>query len=163
PGEPHPVPARLLRRGTHDLRDGLHARHDHRDGSLMRVTQQTLARQTLYDLSSATDRLAKIQQQLSPGKQIGQPKDDPFGASRPLALRDELADTQQYQRNINEGDAWLKQTDSALNNANDIVTRIRTLVVQAGNGTQDDGGLQAIAAEVSQLKESLREQANTTL
>src|SRR5690242_19784571 len=129
----------------------------------MRVTQQTLARQTLYDLSSATDRLAKIQQQLSTGKQITQPEDDPFGASRALALRDELSDTQQYQRNINEGDAWLKQTDSALNNVNDITTRIRTLVIQAGNGTQDAGGLQAIAAEVSQLKESLREQANTTL
>jgi len=130
---------------------------------MMRVTQQTLARQTLFDLNSTTNRLASLQQQLSTGKQINKPEDDPFGAGRALSLRDELAETQQFQRNINDGVAWLQQSDTALGNANDVMSRVRTLVVQAGNGTNDAGALKAIQTEISQLKESLREQANTTI
>jgi flagellar hook-associated protein 3 FlgL len=130
---------------------------------MMRVTQQTLARQTLFDLNGTTNRLAQLQQQLSTGKQITRPEDDPFGTGRALSLRDELADTQQFQRNINDGVAWLQQSDTALGNANDVVSRVRTLVVQAGNGTNDAGALKAIQTEISQLKESLREQSNTTL
>jgi flagellar hook-associated protein 3 FlgL len=130
---------------------------------MMRVTQQTLARQTLFDLNSTTNRLAQLQQQLSTGKQITKPEDDPFGTGRALSLRDELAGTQQYQRNINDGVAWLQQSDTALGNANDVMSRVRTLVVQAGNGTNDAGSLKAIQTEITQLKESLREQTNTTI
>jgi flagellar hook-associated protein 3 FlgL len=129
----------------------------------MRVTNQTLARQTLYDLNNSTNRLAQLQQQLSTGKQISSPEDDPFGTGHALSLRDELSSVQQYQRNINDGVAWLQQTDSALGNSNDILNRIRSLVVQAGNGTEDSTSLDAIKTEIGQLKESLREQANTTL
>ncbi len=130
---------------------------------MMRVTQQTLARQTLFDLNGTTNRLAQLQNQLSTGKQITRPEDDPFGTGRALSLRDELSDTQQFQRNINDGVAWLQQSDSALGNANDVMSRVRTLVVQAGNGTNDPNSLKAIQTEISQLKESLREQANTTI
>ena len=128
---------------------------------MLRATQTTLARQTLYDLNNASDRLSKVQNQLSTGKQINQPEDDPFGAGRALFLRDELADVQQYQRNINEGSTWLTGTDTALGNANDIMQSVRTLVVQASNGTLDQADMNAISTQIGQLKESLRDQSPT--
>jgi flagellar hook-associated protein 3 FlgL len=129
----------------------------------MRVTQQTLARQTLFDLNSSTNRLAAIQQQLSTGKQISKPEDDPFGTGRALSLRDELSDNQQYQRNINDGVAWLQQSDTALGNVSSLMSQVRTLVIQGGNGTMDASALKSIAVQIGQIKESLRDQANTTL
>jgi flagellar hook-associated protein 3 FlgL len=129
---------------------------------MIRRTSDMTARQTLYDLERVNDNLSRIQGQLSSGKQIQQPEDDPFGAGRAVFLRDEVSDIQQYQRNINEGSAWLQGTDIALGNAGDLLQRVRELVVQAANGTQDQGGLDAIAAEIAQIKESLRGQANAT-
>jgi flagellar hook-associated protein 3 FlgL len=129
----------------------------------MRVTQQTLARQTLFDLNSSTDRLASLQQQLSTGKQISKPEDDPYGTGRALSLRGELSDVQQFQRNINDGVAWLQQSDTALGNATSLMSQVRTLAIQGGNGTNDGPALKAIALQIGQIKESLRDQANTTI
>jgi flagellar hook-associated protein 3 FlgL len=128
----------------------------------MRATGNQIVRQTLFDLNKVTERLAKDQRQLSGGKAISQPEDDPFGAGRAIFLRGEISDVQQFQRTINEGTAWLDTSDIALNNVTGAVQRLRELVMQAANGTNDQGGLDAIAAEVGQLKETIREQANTT-
>ena len=103
----------------------------------MRFTNDLLARHTLFDLGNITERLATVQRQLSTGKRIGQPEDDPFGAGRSVFLRNELSDVQQYQRNIGEAGAWLNASDVALGNAGDLLQRVRELVVQAANGTQD--------------------------
>jgi flagellar hook-associated protein 3 FlgL len=129
---------------------------------MIRRTNDMTSRQTLYDLNNVTNQLAKIQSQLSSGKQIQQPEDDPFGAGRAMFLRDEVSQVQQYQRNISEGQAWLQTSDTALTNVRDTMQRIRELVVQGGNGTLDQPGMDAIAKEIGQLKETLRDQANST-
>lgn len=129
---------------------------------MIRRTNDMMARQTLYDLNNVTNQLAKIQTQLSSGKQIQQPEDDPFGAGRAMFLRDEVSGIQQYQRNISEGQAWLQTSDTALTNVTDTMQRIRELMVQGGNGSLDQSGMDAIAKEIGQLKESLRDQANST-
>ena len=160
--EPRALPARVRGRRPRHLDDGRDARHDREARPVMRATGSQVIRQTLFDLNHVTEQLAKDQRQLSGGKAINQPEDDPFGAGRALFLRGEVGDVQQFQRTINEGTAWLETTDIALNNVTGAVQRLRELVVQAANGTNDQGGLDAIKAEVAQLKESIREQANST-
>ena len=105
--------------------------------SNVRFTNDILSRQTLFDLGNITDTLAKTQNELSTGKRIQQPEDDPYGAGRAVSLRNQLADVQQYQTNINDASAWAQTTDSALGNVTDLLQRARELVVQAANGTQD--------------------------
>jgi flagellar hook-associated protein 3 FlgL len=128
----------------------------------VRFTNDILSRQTLFDLGNITEKLAKTQEQLSSGKRIGQPEDDPYGSGRAVSLRNELADVQQYQSNINDASAWTQTTDSALGNVTDLLQRARELVVQAANGTNDQASLQAISAEMVQLKATLQGQANAT-
>ena len=110
--------------------------------SNVRFTNDILSRQTLFDLGNITDKLAKTQNELSTGKRIQQPEDDPYGAGRAVTLRNELADVQQYQTNINDASAWAQTTDSALGNVTDLLQRARELVVQAANGTQDQSSLE---------------------
>jgi flagellar hook-associated protein 3 FlgL len=130
--------------------------------SNVRFTNDILSRQTLFDLGNITDTLAKTQNELSTGKRIQQPEDDPYGAGRAVTLRNQLADVQQYQTNINDASAWSQTTDSALGNVTDLLQRARELVVQAANGTQDQSSLDAISAEMTQIKASLQAQANAT-
>jgi flagellar hook-associated protein 3 FlgL len=128
----------------------------------IRFTNDILSRQTLFDLQNITDKLSKTQAQLSSGKRITAPEDDPYGSGRAVSLRNDLADVQQYQVNINDASAWTQTTDSALGNVTDLLQRARELTVEAANGTQNADSLKAISAEMTQIKASLLAQANST-
>jgi flagellar hook-associated protein 3 FlgL len=127
---------------------------------MIRSTQNMTARQTLYNLNRVTEDLTRAQRQLSTGKQIERPEDDPFGTGRALYLRGELSDIDSYKNTIEESVSWLNTADTALTNVEGVTQRVRELMIQATNGTQDQGALDAIGAEIKQLKESMREQAN---
>jgi flagellar hook-associated protein 3 FlgL len=128
----------------------------------VRFTNDILSRQTLFDLGSITDTLTRSQNELSTGKRIATPEDDPYGAGLATSLKNELADNQQYQSNISHAQAWTQTADATLGNVTDILQRARELVVAAANGTQDQTSLNAISAELTQLKGSLQAQANAT-
>jgi flagellar hook-associated protein 3 FlgL len=128
----------------------------------VRFTNDIMARQTLFDLGNITQTLTKTQNELSTGKSISTPEDNPYGAGLATSLKNELADNQQYQSNISDAQAWTQTSDATLGNVTDILQRARELVVSAANGTQDQTSLNAISAELTQLKGSLQAQANTT-
>jgi flagellar hook-associated protein 3 FlgL len=126
-----------------------------------RITNSMLVTNLLADLQSVTGRLARTQQELSSGKQILKPSDDPFGTSRALALRADLAANRQYQNNVNDAFAWQSVTDTALGSIHDIVLRARDLVVQGASSPTGASGRQALAAEIDQLIESVKTAGNT--
>jgi flagellar hook-associated protein 3 FlgL len=128
----------------------------------IRFTNDILSRQTLFDLEHITEKLSKTQAQLSSGKRITAPEDDPYGSGRAVALRNDLADVQQYQVNIHDASAWTQTTDSALGNVTNLLQRARELTVEAANGTQNADSRMAISAEMTQIKASLQAQANST-
>src|SRR3954451_22944052 len=110
----------------------------------------------LADLQSITDAIAHSQAQLSSGKRIQQPSDDPFGTSRALAFRAALASNKQYQANASDGAAWLDAADTALGGISSIVQRARDLVVRGANTTNGAASNASIAAEIDQLIESVK-------
>ena len=101
----------------------------------MRITQNMLSRNLLSDLQGDMDRLSATQQKLSSGQELTQPSDDPFGTSRALQYRADLAQNQQYQRNVDEANSWQAVTDTALGKISDSVLRLRDLVVQCASDT----------------------------
>jgi flagellar hook-associated protein 3 FlgL len=127
-----------------------------------RITSLMTSQTTIYDLGSALDRLNKTQAQLSSGKRITQPSDDPYGTSLAMQLNGQLSGLTSYDRSVNDGTAWTQATDSSLMNINDVVQRVRELVVGAANGTNSQANLSADAAEVDQLTEAVKQSANAT-
>jgi flagellar hook-associated protein 3 FlgL len=117
---------------------------------------------TLTDLSSALNRLTKTQAQLSSGKRITQPSDDPYGASLAVQLNSQLDGLSSYNRQVNDGTSWTQATDSSLMDMNNIVQRVRELTVEASNGTNSQSNLSDVAAEVDQLTDALKQSANAT-
>lgn len=126
----------------------------------MRVTTLMSSRATLRDLNDGFARLTRLQGQLSSGKQITRPSDDPYGASRALALRGELGGLDQYQRNVDDGTGWLNTSDTALGQVSDALARVRELLVQGGTDTAGPASRAAIADEIDQLAESVKQEAD---
>ena len=56
----------------------------------MRVTAGMSQRHVLSDLRRVQERLATAQSQVSGGKRIEKPSDDPLGAERAMRLNDQL-------------------------------------------------------------------------
>jgi flagellar hook-associated protein 3 FlgL len=125
----------------------------------MRVTTGMSQRHVLSDLRRVQERLATAQSQVSGGKRIEKPSDDPLGAERAMRLNDQLASNTAYRSAVDESRSWLDATDTALGSLSDIVQRVRELTLQAANGSTTPAGRQSIKLEVDQLTE----QAKTTL
>jgi len=127
-----------------------------------RVTHQTIQRQTLANLQNNLSAMAALQAQMSSGKKINVPSDDPAAASDVLRLRSDQRVLAQYARNVSDGNSWLTTVDSALNSSLTILRRARDLTVQGGDGALGPDSREALATEIEGLREALLDQANTT-
>jgi flagellar hook-associated protein 3 FlgL len=126
-----------------------------------RITNEMMSRTLLADLGSITARLARTHEKLSSGKELTRPSDDPFGASRALGFRSELAQTRQYQRNIGEATAWQDTSDTALRQITDFALRARDLLVQGATDSAGPTARAAIAREITQIVDAIKSEANT--
>ena len=61
---------------------------------------------------------------------------------------------------ITDGTAWAQASDTALQSIQNEVQRVRELVVEAANGTNSQCNLSAIEAEVKQLTDAIKQDAN---
>jgi flagellar hook-associated protein 3 FlgL len=109
-----------------------------------------------------SNRLAKTQRKLSSGKEITRPSDDPYGTSRALTMRSSLESSKQYQRNVGEAVGWQDVTDVALSKMSDTTMRVRELVIQGSSDSAGATARESIAAEIDQLVESLKQEANAS-
>jgi len=128
----------------------------------MRITNNMLIDNMLSNLSRNLNRVSKYQNQLSTGKKISLPSDDPIIASRALKLRTDVAEIQQFRRNVNDAVSWMEITETTLAQIGDVMQRVRELTVDAANGTKTPDDLAKIKAEIEQLKTQMTHLANTT-
>ena len=122
----------------------------------MRVTSDMSQRHVLSDLRRVQERLANAQSQVSGGKRIEKPSDDPLGAERAMRLNDQLESTGAYRTAVDESRSWLDATDSALSSLSEVVQHVRELTLQAANGSTSDAGRQSIKAQIDQLTEEAK-------
>ena len=129
----------------------------------MRVTQRAVTASMLAGLQDNQSRMAALQEQLSSGKRISKPSDDPVGTDQAMRYRTEIARNNQYQRNAQDGLGWLGTADTALQSGVAILHRLQVLVTQAAStGINNQSSRDAIATEVKSLKQQMLSVANTT-
>ena len=128
----------------------------------MRIATSQITDNAVASMQDLQAQLAKTQQQLSTGKRVLTPADDPSAAASILALNQSVSLTQQYLRNSDVAQTRLNLEDTTLSGATNILQRVHELAVQANSGTMSASDRRAIAAEVSQLSQQLQGLANTT-
>jgi flagellar hook-associated protein 3 FlgL len=128
----------------------------------LRVTQNMLNHNLIFNLERTNRTMEKYQEQVSTGKKVSRPSDNPVTAVRGMYYRSSLNEIDQYKRNADEGLSWMSTTDEALGEVTSVLQRVRELTVQGKNGTNDESGRNAIAEEIDQLKAHLGEIANSS-
>lgn len=121
----------------------------------MRISTQQLFNRGLEQIQDVTAQQQKTQLQLSTGKKVLTPADDPVASARILELNQELAINEQFQRNIELVDGRLELQDDMLGSIDSVVQRVRELAVTAGNGILNANDLNSIAVEAEVLLDQL--------
>ena len=124
-----------------------------------RVTPAMLTAATVADINSGLSALQRTSSELASGKKILEPSDDPYGASRVIDLQSQLDGLTSYAASVQDGISWQNAASSAMSNMNSILERVRELLVQAANGTNSSSSREAIAKEVTQLTEAVKQDA----
>jgi flagellar hook-associated protein 3 FlgL len=129
----------------------------------MRVTVSSMYNQLTANVSDSTNNYQQLQQELSTGKQINEPSDNPSGESQVMTINGLLVDLGQYTTDANAANTSLQYTDSQLNSVQELMQQAQTVATTAANGgTQDSETQQANVAQINSIITQLTTLANST-
>lgn len=128
----------------------------------MRISTVTIYQQSVSALNRQQGEFLRVGQQIATGKRVNKPSDDPQAASMTVGVQQAKTLEEQFARARVSVRNTLSQEESTLNTVSDGISRAKTLLVQAGNGTLSDADRDAISQELKGIYESLIGQANST-
>jgi flagellar hook-associated protein 3 FlgL len=112
-------------------------------------------------ISDKYAELSKIQEQLSTGKQLMRPSDNPTDVANDLKLRTTTAIMEQNGKNISDGLNFMQVSDTAMQSMNTIVQKLRELAIQGSSDTVGSTERIYIQQEQNQLFRQIVGLANT--
>jgi flagellar hook-associated protein 3 FlgL len=120
----------------------------------------------LPDLLAALNKTQVQAQQdmleISSGRSVNQPSDNPTAAALLIQNNDQATFTSGYLQNLNTINGQLSTADSTLSSVVTSLQRALTLGVQAANGTLSDADRAAVAEELQGIQSQLISLANTS-
>ena len=126
----------------------------------MRITENQLASDLLYSLNQSQQSIDNVQQQISTGKIVNTPSDDPALAQRLMLLQDGVNQNNAYTQNVQYATSFLTQQSSALSSAVNLMTNVKTMLLSAAND-QSPQDLQDYGTQLKQDINQLLDLANT--
>lgn len=127
----------------------------------MRVSTNTLYDQGVKSMLQQQHALFKTQQQISTGKRILTPADDPIGSARAHELSQAISINTQHADNRSQAVDSLKLLDHTLAGVTDLIQHVQSLAVTAGNAALSDSDRASIAIELRGRFEELLGLANS--
>ena len=130
----------------------------------MRVTQSMY-----YDniFNANNSKLSKdlfdVNKQIASGLKIQYASDDVRTFTETMRLDNEMVTISQTKKSVESGYKMSDQADVSLNEFTDSTNRMRTLLLQAANDTNDDTSRDAIVKELRGIEKNLRNLANTSI
>ncbi|MCX7780179.1 MAG: flagellar hook-associated protein FlgL [Negativicutes bacterium] len=128
----------------------------------MRIATNTMTYNFLSSMNKSLNRMNTLQEQLSDGKAIHRPSDDPVKAIRSLKLNTNLTQNEQFTQNVKDALSWLETTDGSLTDISSIIIRAKELIVRAGSPSPGIA-YETAGEEVDQLINQLINIANTQI
>ena len=113
-------------------------------------------------LNNVQNSLTTTYQRLSSGMRINSAKDDAAGLQIADRLTTQINGLNQGNRNTNDGIALAQTIEGALDETSSMLQKIRTLAVQAANGTNTADDRKAIDTEAKSLQEEITRIAKQT-
>ncbi len=114
----------------------------------MRIATSQIFSSGLRGIQDSQAAVARTQAEISAGKRVLTPGDDPVAATLVDRIRQDVARSDQYLRNINVAQRDLQQQEAQISSVEDTLYRLRELFVSAGNGGYGASERATIAAEL---------------
>ena len=126
----------------------------------MRIGTAYAQMNALDSLNEHQTRMLDAQQQLSSGKRINRPSDDPTAAAEAERLRSREARLDAEKRSVGYARTMLSSADSALGEATELLQSAREVLIASGTGTASPKDRAAYAEQLKQLRAQLLTVAN---
>lgn len=117
---------------------------------------------TQRNLNNASNQLSVSMQRLSTGSRINSAKDDAAGLQIANRMTRQINGLNVAVRNANDGISMAQTAEGALQESTNILQRMRSLTLQAANGSNNADDRTALNEEVAALQSELDRIANTT-
>jgi flagellar hook-associated protein 3 FlgL len=127
----------------------------------MRITNNMVSDRVIADLQSRYAAMADTQLQISTGKRVNQPSDDPTAAAQERLRTSELSGIKGSQSSVASAQTALNSSESSLEGVRSVLSRANELALSGANGTLSQDDRNAIANEIDQLIKSAKDSMNT--
>ena len=117
----------------------------------------------LRNLNKSLTKQDSLNKQLSDGKLIHKPSDDPIGTIRSMTFGSNLSKNEQYQQNLSDAQSWMNTTDGVMSQYSEIMIRVKELTLSAANGDKPQEAVQVIGDEVDNLLNQMVALGNTKI
>lgn len=126
----------------------------------MRISTFNAYENVIFNLQMRQRGLQHSQEQLTSGKRVAKPSDDPVAAARAERSLATIARAEAHQRALEAARTATQLTESALGDAGELVQQVRETLVAAGNPTYSDNERAMLVQKLSGLRQQLLSVAN---
>jgi flagellar hook-associated protein 3 FlgL len=116
----------------------------------MRITENTFTQNFLWNVNRSRVRMNTLQNQISSGKRVTTPSDDPEAANRILRLKKSIEQNEQYRNNISDGQSMMTATEHSLDQFADLMLEAKEILSKARSGGRTPN-LETFAEQIDQL------------
>lgn len=127
----------------------------------MRISTDSIYQQQISAIDNITAQEALYGEQLSTGKAVNVPGDDPSQIAQDLSVRTDIGVQTQVGQNLTNVSSQLTTVDGALSSLTNVLQSARSLAVEGASDTNTPAQLQEIAQQVYQLLQQSVGIANT--
>jgi len=127
----------------------------------MRVAKKSVFEAVKYQLAGISKEMNDANLVIATGKRVNELSDDPVGIAQGLTIKTALANIEQLERNVSLGKSWLVASESAMSQAQDIVSDLKALSVQMATDTTNPAQRISAAQTVQNMLDEIVALANT--
>ena len=130
----------------------------------MRITNRMMMENAVQHMSDNLERMSKLQDKISTGKQFQNASEDPARASVSMSLRSRLSSLESYSDTANVTKDWMAASDNALDQMQNVAVRVQNLILRGLNDSLSSGErATTLAAEMQDLLNQAVEVGNTSV
>lgn len=127
----------------------------------MRISTSQISSAGLREILLRQSEIAKTQLQLSTQLRVLKPSDDPVAATAIAAMQSEILQIEQFNKNADSAKASNELEEGVLSGVNNVLFRVRELMVTLGNGNFGENEIDSVGIELKERLNELLGLANT--
>jgi flagellar hook-associated protein 3 FlgL len=127
----------------------------------MRITNNMVSDRVISDLQARYAAMADTQLQISTGRSVNQPSDDPTAAAQERLRLSELSGIKGSQSSVASAQTALNASESGMEGVRSLLSRANELALAGANGSMSQADRVTIANEIDQLIKSAKDSMNT--